>query len=514
MSHPLRTRTLHQADDLSNRLLNGVTRLDIMPFVPNCAILNNRDRTPDHNFMAKRFRRANLLGPLQSGKDWVGLTCGLWKSFVSLDGDLQDWEQIRTYGWDSAAEWSDGAYLLHYYHCYMLSEGRGMYFAEGSYNAGENIKFFGGVAAAGNYIFNNPGAAEITLFGTATDYSGKGVCVNNAGLIRLIGTRHEQYLPANDPVWHCTTGRVIYEASFVLFAGSVGSVLHPQAKLDTSSASIEFHSTQIYNMSSKAGVAAVGPGRMETFGFINNGNPNIGLELLTESRQQDLLGGAGLFEGHPNGEVYFVNQRAGSGVMLQGGLFNLPYTGGMVDQWNSTETKLSISADYKYSGTKSLRVDKNGHYDNNVLNQIQIMIPIPTRGNILGRMQFLFPNDITDPAFTEAIDPETGGPKFPNGVPIYFRYFWVQQIGTDALGRPILSDRAQFKGESGIPVLFKGSRDWVKRTFNSLYQPPSDNEDQSDKSPQWATHWMIAIDCQSIPPMSFYIDGLQANFIG
>ncbi len=479
-----------------------LTRLDIMPFVPNAAILNNRDHSPAHNFMAKRFRRATLLGPPQQ---WQGLTCQLCKSFNSIDGDLHDWEQIRAFGWSSAVEWSDGAYLLHYYHCYLLSEGRGLYFGEGTLNAGENIKFFGGVAAAGNYVFNNPGSGEFTLFGVATDYNGKGLCENNSGLIRMIGTRHEQSLPANAPVWHCTTGRVIYEASFCLFAGPVGQVGHPPAKLDTSNASIEFHSTQVYNMSSGSGYASTGPGRIEFFGFLNSGNPNIGLEMVTDSPNQDLLGSAGKFEPGGPGSIYMSAIR-GSELKLEGGLWNEPFQGHMIDQWNSTAITARVSADYFYQGTRSLKIAKTSGADNTRDQYMLFKIPIPRPGNVLGRMRFLFPNPV-DPAFYPPDDPD-------RLVLIYHRHFWMQEIGLDALGRPMFSERVQFKGEGTIKVPKAGSQDWLKRNFSSLYQNATTDNTQSDKAPSWANCFVVSVEMQSAPAMTFYIDGLEANFLG
>ena len=98
---------------------------------------------------------------------------------------------------------------------------------------------------------------------------------------------------------------------------------------------------------------------------------------------------------------------------------------------------------------------------------------------------------------------------------IYYRQFYVRVIGQDKFGRPIYGDNSGFAGEQDIGVPIKGDPvNWTRRGFKTTYQTGVVDDAASDRSPQWATHLAIVIDIQNIPAMTFYIDGLQANFFG
>jgi hypothetical protein len=514
-----------------------VTRFDIVPFVPNCAIIFNRDGDADHYFVPKRLRNAEMKGPGEDVYDpvqqkWVqnkvaaeGLIGCLWKSFRSLDGDLHEMESVRVLDFDIAVKCSDGAYLLHFWQCTLMGQRCAFLFEAGNKNAGENIKFMGGSMSAQEYIFENPGEAEITTVGVATDYPGIGLCKDNAGIIRLIGTRHEQNHPDTKPIWHCTTGQVIYIGSYILLAKLIGTASVPPAQLDTTSARIDLHGCHVYNLSSKSGIVATGAGSINFFGLVNSGNANIGFDLITEADSSDVLGGAGKFEPQRLGESVFGNIDP-SGIFLTGGLFSTANDGSdiMLDQWNSESIKVSVSGDYCRTGTRSLKIEKTTGKNDNVTAELQFYVPFQAQGNMLGRMFLNFPNDMPADyvpipdrnALTgELIYLQDGVTLAPlRGPPIYFRQFYVQVIGYDALNRPIISQRTVFKGENTIRMPLKGSGEWLKRNISTMYEPAGLSDVASPRSPAWATHVMIAIGFQSTEPVIFHIDDFQMNFLG
>lgn len=479
-----------------------VRSIDIVPFIANCAILNHRDGPVDHYFISRRLRNILIQGPYNDA-DNAGLSCGIWKSFSSIDGSLQDWEGIKIFGFDMPFNWQDGAYLINYYGCDVESRGRGCYFGPGSVNAGENIKFYWGSISGGKCAFTNPGGAEFSLFGTIVDYNEQ-LCAQNAGKIRLFGTRHEQHIPTDPakPIWHCTTGRVIYEGSYVLLAGGVNESPCPPAKLDTHLATMEFNSTEVYNMSSAAGVSAEGAGRVSFSGFLNNGNPNIGPDLISRSASMDMLGGAGTFE--PFVGSYFYHNDA-SQIDLIGGL-NDSDTGGMIDRWNSANIKCEVVTTNFRTGTRSLKVTKLKGQNNNVYSQLYFLVPLPAPGNLLGVMYFQFPE-----AIKPAVEYNADGTIMQ--YPIYFRNFYVQVNHYDVLGRPIIARNSQFKGETDFYIDGTGDPTWQRRSLNTTYGQPTPDDHANERSPAWATHYMVAIDIQNMPAMSFYIDDFQINFL-
>ena len=492
-----------------------VLYIDIVPFIPNCAILNHRDGAPgvsiDHYFLSRRLRNCNFQGPYNDA-DNAGLSCGVWKSFNSIDGSLQDWDGIKIFGFDMPFNWQDGAYLINYFACDVESRGKGCYFGPGSVNAGENIKFYWGSVSGGKCAFTNPGGAEFSLFGTIVDYNEQ-LCAENSGKIRLLGTRHEQHIPTDPtkPIWHCTTGRVMYDNSYVLLAGGVNESPCPPAKLDTHQATIEFHNTEVYNLSSASGTAMNGAGRIHFYGFLNNGNPNLGPDLISANASSDILGGAGLFEPPGQGNSTFFNT-AKNDINFDGGLMANDPAGVMIDRWNSTFTKITVSTDFARTGTRSLRIEKLKGIDNTVYNQLQIIMPILPSSNILGVVYHLFPFDVND-AYAHQLYPpnEFGDGSFP----VYFRQFYVRVIGRDSIGRPILSSKSAFKGEEDLYPGWVGKPDtWIRRKLATTYGQPTQEGENSERAPAWATHYMLAWDFQMMPANVFYIDGLQVNCLG
>lgn len=490
-----------------------IRSLDIQPYLSNCAIHNLRDGALDHFFMPSRLRRATILGP-DSEDAAAGTTCGLWKSFVDIDGNLQDWQEVQAWDFSTAIECGSGAYLQNYVDCNFVARSRGLYFPLGNANAGENIKFINGaISGSGGNTFVNPGGAEITLQNTITDYA-VGWCKDNAGTIRMIGSHHEQKIPptADQPIWHCIgSGRVIYNCCELLMAGGVKTSPTPMAHLDTCLNTLEFHMCNLYNLSSLEGVIATGAGRVIITNLQNPGNANLGGDLLTTAAASDVLGGAGLFSEPYHDDIYLLN-RDTSDIRFEGGLISTDPAGMMLDRWNHDLFNIDVATDAAWPGkvpanNRSCRVRKIGKDDNSVDNQIQFLIPMRHRGHILGRMFFLFPNPIEDQKYADPI-------AYPFGASLFFRCAWVNVIGHDVLGRPIVTQRGKFNSEKTIDVPAAGSSTWVKRTFGTMYQGANDNPDDSGLSPEWATHLAILIDAQSIPAMTFYIDGLQANILG
>ena len=481
---------------------------DIVPFIPNCAILNHRDGPVEHYFISRRLRKCNLKGPTDRNNA-IGLSGGLWKSFASIDGSLQDWELVKGDGWfEHVLNWSDGAYLINYFMCDIGNSFGGLYFGPGSVNAGENIKFFYGSVSGGPLAFNNPGGAEFTTTGCILDYNEQCI-INNAGIIRIIGTRMEQQgvKVAGRPIIHCTTGKVHFIGSYMLMAGGVNSMPSPPLQLDTNMAIVEFINSQTYNLSSASGVSASGPGRVNFIGWSNLGNPNMGPDLISESRTMDVFGGAGTFEPQANGASYFL-QNDPSGIDLIGGVYATDQGDGvMLDRWNHTYLKCSVSTDRFRSGTRSLKIQKLSGDNNNVYRHVAFFVPLPAPGNLVGRMFFLCP-DVIPGAPTMTAEGKV------RQYPIYVRQFYCTITRYDVLGRPIIGSHTQFKGEDDIYIDGTGEVEWRKRALTTTYSQPVPFDDANERSPNWATHYMIAIDVQNLPAMSFYIDDMKANFLG
>ncbi len=484
-----------------------VTDFDIVPFIANCAILNHRDGPVDHYFVSRRLRNVNLRGP-DNQADARGLSGGLWKSFNSIDGSLQDWDSVKTAGWwEWPLNWSDGAYLLNYFGMDIGSGLSGCYFGPGSVNAGENIKFLYGSLSGGPVAFNNPGGAEFTLTGTIVDYNTQ-LLINNAGIFRLFGTRLEQIgvREADKPIIHCTTGKFHMFGSYMLLAGGIGTSPIPPIKLDTSNATAEFFGTQTYNLSSAAGVAASGNGRVVFHGWSNLGNANMGPDLISESRTMDILAGAGCFEPPATGTAFFI-QNDPTGIDLVGGVYDSDGDGRMIDRWNSSFIKCSVVEGHARTGTRSLKITKLKGANNNVYSHVAIFVPVPRPGNIIGRCYMSFPDKIQD---EPTLDEDGKLVQYP----IYFRQFWVTVTRYDVLGRPIIGKSSQFKGEVDFYLDGTGDPTWQRRSLNTTYAPPDPSDASNERSPDWVTHYMIAIDIQNMPAMSIYLDDMKMNFLG
>lgn len=486
--------------------------MDIVRFIPNSAILHHRDGPVPHYFLSRRLRRMNISGPYNVN-DRKGISLCVWKSFASIDGSLQDWELVKIENWDITLNWQDGAYLLNYFMCDVGGADSGCYFGEGSVNAGENIKFMQGSISGGKIAMQNPGGAEFTLDGTIIDYNEQ-LIIRNAGLVHIMNTRHEQQGPKdpNKPIIHCTTGRVIYVNSYYLQAGAIGGAPTPPIWVDTSQSSVEFHSTQVYNLSSADGVGAKGAGRVQFYNFVNGGNPNLGPDLISKSDNMDLLGGAGLFEGPPDKTTVLYNMDP-SKIGFEGGIVVNDGATEIYGQWDSKFLTAEISSDYAYEGTKSLKMTKRSGPNNNVWNQVQFLVPLPSPGcNLLGVVYFAQPLPYTDPETRQ---------NFPlSGPPIYMRQFYVRVIGRDVYGRPILDRRIQFKGEDDLYFGIDGSVNpdgtpkWTRRPLNTTYGMAYPDTFASDRSHAWASHYLIAFDMQVMPAGSFYMDGMRINHIG
>lgn len=488
-----------------------ITRFDIIKWPDHYAIIYTRDGSPEHYFLPKRLSRARLRGREGYAFTGSGIWAAIWHSFQDIDGSLHEWDQVEVSDFHGVAEGGDGCYLLNFYDCFFRGNGLGggFFMAPGRLNAGENLKFYGGEIVNSSVAIFNPGSAEISFFGTVIDYNGF-ACKRNTGKLRFIGTRHEQRRYPDEYIWDVGPGgRVIYVASFILIAGVPATANLPPAFLESSTSSLEFHSTECYNLNCSdegGGVVASGAGRVVFNGHVNSGQPALGPLLLTEAPNQDVLGGAGNFE--PNGHPFPVALDR-SGIFLEGGVFGSAGRT-VIDRWNTQDVKVDISTDFHKVGTRSMRVRKIGHADNQILASLHLLVPMQGVGNLLGKFYMNFPNALEGYPLPPELEPD------PKGPPVYFRQFWVRVIGKDEYGRPIYGGAQVFKGELDVFLPINGSTEWVYRYINTSFSPPQLDPvlEAGDRSPAWATHLLILIDMQSLPETTFYIDDLKVNFIG
>lgn len=464
-----------------------VTQFDIIDPVTNAAVLMTRDGSPQHYPIMQPVSGLELIGPgVNSG--FAGIE---YNSFDDLDGNVPMWRDSNVHDFGIGAVFKSGAYLVVFDNVNLFANGRGVYFPSGNKNAGENLRLVNGGIYNSTIGIDNPGGAEITLHSTALDYCTQAV-VRNSGRIELHGVHAEMHNPSTlgKPLFECVSrGRMLWYGGMFLGAGSIASAPEPPLRVEGPRCSIEFYGTELYNLASAQEVMASGAGTIRAYGWQNNGNPNLGLRLVSRAPGMDVLAGAGSFEvinGSP-----FAGRVAGNGITLEGGFW--PDSGAVItDRWISDHYKAEPTSDYARSGSRSLKVSKVG-VGNGTTGQLGFLIPVSRGKDVLGEMYFLFPHAVG-----------TGT------VQLYHRLYWCRVIGYDTYGRPVFGAGHVFKGEVDLTVPLEGSSTWVRRNISSMY---TTDESPASGAPEWATHLAVLMDHGSLPAMSYYIDDIIANVL-
>jgi hypothetical protein len=464
------------------------TYMDIVPWLANCAVLATRDGAVEHYPIAQPVEGIELIGPGPT----VGVSGVLYKSFSNLDGNLVRIDRSSIHSFGYGLNLQDGAYLTQFNGVDITENGICINYP-GGVNSGENFRFYGGTLGNSSVSVNNPGGAEFTFFGTALDYATQAI-TNNAGRIELHGVHAEMDVPvtAGYPLFQCINGGCIeMHGGMFLGAGSVDTAAEPPINLASAMSTFIFNGTQVYNLSSAAGVAASGPGMLRFEHWRNTGNPNIGPTLLSNSVAMDLLGGSGTFETLAY-SVPFTGVDP-SGINLAGGLYP-PSGSTSVSQWSSSAYTVGVSTAQAQSGTRSLSVQKT--LGNGTTGQLAFIVPAQPGHDMLGTISFLFPNNVGTGTGT-----------------LYFRSYWAKVIAYDTYGRPIFDNQNMFRGENDIQVPLAGSNTWITRAISTQYTTDSSvpTSDVSPGAPQWATHLAVLIDMESIPAMTFFIDNFIIN---
>ncbi len=454
-----------------------------------CAVHLTRDGAAEHYPIYQPLRGLRIVGP-GTGHGLVGAR---WSSQKDLDGNLAVFEQSSFTGFDIGFSFEAGAYLTVMYDVLINACGVCVSYTGGR-NSGENFRFFGGSIANSEVALTNSGGAEFTFFGTAMDYLTQCI-VQNRGRIELHGVHAEMPLPARSgkPLFECIQGGSInWFGGMFLGAGEIGAAAEPPIRLTSPLCRMGFFGTQLYNLTSRAGVACSGMGTLSAQGWQNSGNPNIGPALISDARNQDLFGGAGSFE--PSGDLAFL--ATPNGPNLPGGIYGQAHAEA-TDRWTSRFLSAAITNEFAHSNSHSLALTKRGESAGGPDNQFVIFVPVQATQNAWVSLYWLQPKHIVSNA---------------DNAPLFVRGFWVQQIGTDTLGRPLLADNAVFTGEKTIKVPFKGSLIWTRWLHNTTFvQSDQNSAGRSSSAPARTTHLAIVFDTQSLPPMTIYLDDIVAN---
>lgn len=462
-----------------------VTTLDIVDTYVEAAVRVTRDGSPEHYPIMQPLAGVELAGPgLNSGL--VGIE---YQSYDDLDGNVAMVRDTSIQGFQTGVVMRNGAYLTVFENVNIFGNSRGVYFPSGPKNAGENLRFYGGGIYNNTIGIDNPGGSEMTLHSTALDYCTQAI-VRNTGRIELHGVHAEMHNPSTlgKPLFECVNrGRILWYGGMFLGAGSIGSAPEPPLRVEGPRCSIEFYGTELYNLASSDYVVASGLGTIRAYGWQNNGNPNLGLRLVSRAPGMDVLASAGGFEvvsGMP-----FTGRLGDAGIGLEGGFW--PDSGATVtDKWNSNHYTAAPSTDYARTGSRSLKVSKVG-VGNGTSGQLGFLIPVQRGQDVLGEMYFLFPHAVG-----------TGT------VQLYHRLYWCRVVGYDSYGRPQFGHGHVFKGEVDLTVPLEGSSTWIRRSISSTY---TTDESPASGAPEWATHLAVIMDHGSLPAMSYYIDDLIAN---
>lgn len=496
----------------SGYINSSITHFGITKWLPNTAFLLSRDQPGSHHYpIPMGLRNFYCWGP---GRAHVGVHAFRWKSFSSLDGNLVTLSDAMINGFGTILGFSDGAYLLEFHNVGGGSAHIGIHAEMGTVNAGENIRFYGGGFGNSDIAIHNEGGMEFTFYGASCDYSTQ-TLYENRGRVEFVGVHLECNVPtdAAKPLFDLVDGGV-FRMVGGMFLGANGINTSPCAPIASNSSLCyaEFDGTELYNLTSDpagAGKGAVmsGPGQLRISSWRDKGNPNIGPTLLSYAPAMDLFGGAGTGEAVSGSPIVAGMGLDPSGIRLQGGSYfvpSAPSTDLINSQWDTSRLKLEVTTSYAKSGTKALKVSKQAPYGVGDGCRMTFLAPVKPGHGILGTISFLFPFAVS-------------GYSSGDHAPLYYRMFWVQQIGQDAYGRPIFSNQNVFLGENDLTVPLDGSgTTWVSRAVSSLYLGAGSSDatkSNANGAPSWATHMAILLDHESLPALSYYIDDFICNLV-
>ncbi|WP_408586583.1 hypothetical protein [Novosphingobium sp.] len=478
----------------------AISEMSIRPYLTNCAILCTRDGSPTHYPIYHPLSGFTLQGGKTGSTavlDHTGLAGIRWNSFSDIDGNLVGLRDANVTGFDDALALGDGAYLVPIEGVNLYGNGVGVYFPTGRTNAGENIRFVNGGIFNNKVGVDNPGAAEMTFFGTAIDYNTQAL-VNNAGRVVYNGLRVEMPGAAatGKPLFHFIGGGSLdFIGGYFLGSGAPLTGAEPPISFETNNSAVRFHGTEIYNLSSFDTVAS-GPGLvLAPGGWKNNGNPNVGGKLISRAAQMDVFAGAGKCEDTTS---HLVGAEA-LGIDIEGGLYTQEAGAVFTNRWTAANFSVAPSTAQKRSGTRSIKLTKANISAGSATYQVVFLIPVRAAQNVWSEFWWLAPDAVG-----------TGTAQ------LYVRQFWVRQMGLDALDRPVFGRQAYFKGEVDISVPLTGSATWNRYNFSSAYMPGLTDETAVGGfagAPPWATHYGLLLDTQSLPTMSIWIDDFVANVL-
>ena len=305
----------------------------------------------------------------------MGLTGARWNSFDNQDGDTATFGYSAFTGWAVGFDFDDGAYLEAFHEVIIYGCGRAIQYL-GAFNAGENIRFYGGGFFNNGTGIYNQGGAEFTLYGTAVDYNYKAI-EQNYGRIEYHGVHNEMNLPGGvgDAAFEILgNGSLDWFGGMFLGAGSIGTVPEPPVRLGSPSSKMRFHGTEVYNLSSATGYACSGEGVMSApGGWKNGGNCNIGPRPPERRGQHGHLWRGRLVQSAKHAPWPAPTPQASR---CRGGVYVDP-SQTVIDRWNtSVLTVAPTSAEFRTVGSRSVKVTKGGGY--NVGSQdAQIVFLIP-----------------------------------------------------------------------------------------------------------------------------------------
>ncbi|MBS1052820.1 hypothetical protein [Gluconobacter kondonii] len=476
------------------------TRFSVTKLNRNTAVLSTRDGATEHYPLGLLTKGFSINGP---GRD-SGLT-GIWyNSYENIDGTVQSFQTGSVNSFGVGINYGSGAYLSEYWDFSVGDCGVCVQFLQGSINAGENYRWYGGSLGNSACIINNPGGGEFTFYGTSLDYSDQCI-INNAGRIETHGCHMEMMGPSayDKPLYHCKgSGAIICHGGMFLGAGNHANFSGPPVFLETNMSQMIFHETQLYNLTCADGRALRGPGQLKIRSSVNTGNANVG---TYNNWTSDPLGLAGFFIPQSK-SVLTLN----GGVGLTGGLYSEDVAG--IDQWTSQGASAALSTDYMFNGyPASLKVQTQGQSRND---RIVICVPIEKyqSGNIA--LNVLFPYDLS----TGAVSANDVMPTDDADLAVlYFRTFFVQVIGSDQFGRATFGGANLFCGEDDIHVPKAGYTKWLSHGTSPGYlgNPGTPGELETDATgagaPAFATHVALILDTESLPKCTFYIGAVTAN---
>lgn len=492
-----------------------VTRFSVTNLNRNCAIVATRDGSPEHYPRMIPMGGFRIIGPGFS----TPVTAIWWNSFENTDGTVLNLREVQVEDFGTGLLFQNGAYLTEFWDVTVLGCTLCMSFPPGSFNAGENYRFYGGAFSNSGCILDNSGAAEFSFYGTTLDYSDE-IIRNNTGRVDIIGVHMEMQGSSSmdKPLYHCKgSGSINVYGGMFLGAGNAANYKGTPIYLEDNLSVMSMRGTQVYNLTGPDDKAVRGPGQFKPFDIINTGNPNMGSVANANS---DTLGLAGQFISQPSSVL------CDDGIGLPGGLMSEDAPS--IDQWNTTVASVVPSTDHTYGDGKfCLKVTTQGNGKND-----RITVAVPIRKWAAGSfsVSILFPFDMEsgaasttsagtgNVASTYLADSDTGSDGRKSAV-VYARTFWASVIGSDQFGRARFGGADKFAGESDFRLTAAGNTDWMTAGFAAGYLGLPKTGSETDLSmnaagaPSFATHLVFVLETQSLPATTFYIGAFKGNAV-